>query len=90
MRGAWDEAVAAWKDVAEKDPKAHAALYDMALAKVLKGEDEAAQTLLAQAYALDANMSYGAMLTEVQARLAMRKQILPSGEVSSPAKPAEK
>ncbi len=72
-------------DVAAKDPKAHGALHNAALMKLIKGDDEGALELLKKAYAIEDKMGYGALITEVSDRIAMRKTIRLDGSVSTTA-----
>jgi len=83
MRGAWDEAKAAWKEVADKNPKADGALYNMAMAELVQGNDAQAHALLKQAYEINDKMLYGGMLENIGARMGMRKSITPAGEIST-------
>ncbi len=79
LRGAYDEAEGLWKALADKDPKAHGALYNMAMMKLIRGDDEGAAALLRQASAIDDKFLYGGMLTDIEARLKMHKKIGPAG-----------
>jgi hypothetical protein len=83
LRGAWDEALASWSEVAQKDPKAHGALYNMAMVHLVKGDDVKAHELLKQAYEINDKMLYSGMLENIGARIGMRKTVTPSGEIST-------
>lgn len=87
LRGAYDEALAGWTELYQKDPQNHGAMYDAAMMLLVKGDEAGAYLLLKKAYALKDKWIYGAMMDTIGARLAMRKSISAAG-VSVPGMPS--
>ncbi|MBL9037442.1 MAG: hypothetical protein JNG84_02900 [Archangium sp.] len=81
LSGNYDEAQALWLAVAEKDPAAHGALYDAAVIHAIKGDDEAAYRLLVRAMNIEDKYLYLVLRSDVEARLTLRKKIMPDGMV---------
>jgi len=86
LRGAYDEALAGWTELFQKDPQNHGAMYDAAMMLYVKGDEDGAYLLLKKAYALKDKWIYGAMMDSIGERLAMRKAIGPAG-VNAPGMP---
>ncbi|QRN97210.1 hypothetical protein JRI60_51120 [Archangium violaceum] len=81
--GRYEDALGEWRRRYEADGKAHGALYDAALAHVMRGEDQEALRLLARAWQVEDRPLYRAEWERVLRRVARTQVVGGPGRVES-------